>query len=298
MDTPIRDKMNAILTALSSRGFSELELKRLLHDLESSYERLTKGEYLKSDFSYNRFHVPERTKEFYIYLEFYCAVAKTWAKVLGAMAVQNVERVVDLCPGWTPKIELALYYLGFKGEVVLIDYEQESTLEVVKFMELFRPAYSLEPLSLDIFSAHDFSAGLVLANHVIDDLLLGRLQNRYGYNINEVYKTEAQVRETWRRIMHDGGENADAMMPLLAAAFSRIVSPGGFLVLTHYAAYMERLLDLYPAVEYVQGILLRVVEQLCQRGFTARDDLREKAFEGFEGQFKKDEFFVLEHGMK
>jgi hypothetical protein len=58
---------------INSLKLSQIEKKRLNNDLNVIFDRIKKREYIMTDFSSdNRFNIPDRTKEFFNYLDSYC----------------------------------------------------------------------------------------------------------------------------------------------------------------------------------------------------------------------------------
>ncbi len=278
---------------LQSRKYSELEKKRVLKDLEVFCTRLKKGEYKKTDFAGNKFNIPERTQEFLIYLELYCYNAQTWAKILKPLKIHRYKRIVDLCPGWTPKIELALFYLSYTGEVLILDKEADSSERVIKFMELFHPQYTIQKKEQDLFEPIKESYEVVIANHIVDDLVLHYFAKKMDIKPKDIYEKEGIFEDLWKKILRKKENHMQEILPILIEIFSKIVCKGGIVLLSQYKSYIENLLDLDEAVEFTVVLLRKVTTKLCEEGFEHLDDITKKALKGFKGHFEAEQCFVL-----
>src|SRR4051812_8575526 len=93
------------LLASDSR-LTGLERGRLTNELNIVRQRLSKGDYKRFSYTANKFDVPNRARDFFTELEFYCLLGQTWTRLLGTLEVDRFSVIADLCPGYTPKIEL------------------------------------------------------------------------------------------------------------------------------------------------------------------------------------------------
>ena len=84
---------------LKRTDISDIELRRLNLDLNTVHERLINREYAETDFSTkNKYNIPERTQEFFKYLNDYCQNAKTRAKILSKFDLSHISHIANICP--------------------------------------------------------------------------------------------------------------------------------------------------------------------------------------------------------
>lgn len=168
----------------------EREAQNLARDLAAVEQRLASGEYAETDFvARSVFEVQRRTHEFVTYMRGWHAQGQRWAGLLAAIAPSDV--VIDLCPGWAPKIELALMQMGFRGRVVAVDHSAESLAMLQDFLAVLQPPFSVVPVVEDVMNAQPRArARLVVANHVFDDLLMDRWVRARGGSLAEIYDDE------------------------------------------------------------------------------------------------------------
>lgn len=282
------------LTELSAMLIpGSLEAERLIRDLERVRVRLHKGDYARVDYGGNIFDVRTKVKEFFTYMDFYMQVGRAWSAIFGELPLREYSRVIDLCPGWSPKIELGLYNLDFQGEVCVVDSCAESVDELVRFMGLFRHGLRFVPLVLDIFQPSGLSASLVVGNHLLDDLALGKLAPRFGLQPEELYRSEDGIRRAWELIISRRNEHLEELTQLVAPALGDFVAPGGYLILSQYAAFSERLLDLHSAVDFCRELMLSCASALSAKGFRRDTELAGRALAGKGLIFGADDCLVL-----
>jgi hypothetical protein len=281
-------------TQLLEGDYQPIEHARLARDLERVEQRLIKGEYFYTDFAGNTFNVPERTREYFIYFNSYFKAARTWARVLEKIDVHRFSEVADLCPGWAPKLELALFYLQYKGKLVLLDKDASSLEQNQSFIRLFNPQYEVRSLVTDIFDLKESPGELVLANHLIDDLLLNLCAAEAGFDPLAIYEREESMKNAWDLILGRRRYFFSKIVDELAQLFLRLVPKGGCLILTQYQAYVEKLLDLQQAAAFCKEVALGVVERLKNAGFSDDPSLVRTSLAGISGWFEADECFLLE----
>lgn len=286
---PFLDKIKKHLDG----NISQIELSHLNKDLEAVIDRLEKDEYKKSGFTGNKFNVPDRTREFYIYLQFYCEIGQNWAKILRTINVNKYKEVVDLCPGYTPKIELALFYSGFKGKVIAIDKDIDSPKRLVKFMELFNPPFKIIPTKLDLFDNFKSKHKLIIGNHVIDDLVVDLFCKKWGISQTEIYEKEGAIINLWNKILTDKNKNLSESLEKIANIFERITSKNSLILLSQYKSYMERLLNLDEAARFSRTLFNMIIKELCKKGFKNEQKLIEKSFKKYKGHFGTNDCCIL-----
>lgn len=239
----------------------------LNHDLDFLLQRLRAGAFAETDFAgRNLFDIPRRTREFFRYFFGYYAQAQTWAAILAECNLSQAERVIDLCPGWAPKIEWALQKLGYTGEVVIYDKSASALENVGAFMELFSPAYTLRRVQGDLQDEHKPVASVVVANHVIDDVLLSHFADLWGYDQNTLYESEKTYAELALRIAAAEPERKNFQEKLFSELMS-FVAPGGIFIATHYPSLTEEFLGLTSWTKTCADMLLALRAHFVEAGF-------------------------------
>jgi hypothetical protein len=266
---------------LTSRalGLSELEEKRATRSLTKVLDRLRRREYERFAFDGNVFDLPDRVKELLTELEFYCSVGKTWARVLDALDATRYPVIADLCPGYAPKIELALFYLGYEGEVCLVNKDHLAFEDLEKFIALFSPKFSLRRVQRDLWSEPVDAFPLIAANHILDDLVADHYSSRFGFLPGEIYEREGRLVELWDRILERRDEHLAEMSDRFAGVFERMLAPGGRLAVAQYESYVERILDLGRVTAFNKELLERIRSALVERGLSDETALADRALE-------------------
>jgi hypothetical protein len=283
------EKINAFL---SQNKLTKIEEKRLLNNLDVIYDRLRKGEYKKTSFSKNKFDVPNRAKEIYTDLQFYSLLGKTWAQLLEPLEINKFTKIVDLCPGYTPKIELALFYLGYKGEVIVLDNDVESVTELKKFMALFNPQFAITERIVNLFNPSKEKYQLVLANHVIDDLVLSHFSQKKGVSLKNIYEKEGALIDLWKYILSNKESHLNEIIPRIASVFDQLIEKNGLLCMSHYKSYMEKILDMDDAAGFNREVFKQVAQELSLRGFVQEGNVVEN-LKKYKGHFTPRDCAVL-----
>jgi hypothetical protein len=269
MASGARDEVSALLARIagSLEGKSEIEIDNLRLDLSAVVRRLESGAYEESDYAErNVFDVARRTREFLHYFAGWNAQAARWAAILGPH-LGGVREVLDLCPGWAPKIELALTRLRFSGRVRMIDKDGGAMRELLAFFAILESPLRVEAIEADIFAEPVAAvAELVVANHLVDDVLLDLWSPRLGIDAALAYEREAALRDAWRRILGARSEIEAAFPPLLAGALARHVAPGGVLIVSHYQSNVDRLMGTDESRAVFEELFQRLRRELADLG--------------------------------
>ncbi len=261
------DALRALTDTLVARtDLSELEARRLTRDLERVALRLRNGDYEKSGFEDNVLNLPDRVQQTTVEVEFMAAVGRSWARLLGPL-VASAQRAIDLGPGWAPKVELGLLYGGFTGHVVLVNQDAAALTTLQRFMTAFPLAFTLDAVDADLFTWPGEPADLVLANHLLDDVVLDLYCKREGVDAGTLYERESAFQAAWERILAWPASDTDTLVARLADAVARLTRPGGHAVFAQYPSYAERTLSLDGAIAHGQRVLRGLGAELVARGF-------------------------------
>lgn len=294
-DSLIKEAFKSLGQDVSKKGILKIEKKRVLLDLYAIHERLEKGEYWKANFSPNKFDIEDRNHQVFTDLEFYCLVGKTWSDIFDAIKVKKASVIADICPGYSPKIELGLYYSGYTKKIVLLEKSASSSRMLLRFIDLIKPPYKLESRTVDISKKSEISYDVVLGNHIMDDIVVDYFAPKFGLKLDELYLKESTMQKFWSTILKERVLNTKKIVDMMTPRFAALVKPRGFIAISHYASYADRLLGLRPAAEFNMGILRVIAGALCREyGFTDKRVILEKALRNKKGHFRAKDCILLQ----
>jgi hypothetical protein len=272
---------------------SSVESKRLREDLETVYIRLSKRQYKIGGFSVNRFDIPDKSREVYSNIEYYGKIGRTWSRIFRELGVSRFRKIADLCSGYTPKVELGLYYAGYRGTVVALDIDRKSLSQLQKFISVFRPEFRLQTRCQNIFSPSKVSYEVVTANHILDDAILWYFAKKFGTSLDEIYQSEEKFIQLWKQIVSQKEKHLNEIVPILARSFDSLVKRGGYFCLAHYESYIDRMLDQRKAYSFTLEVFRRITKELISQGYTNEKRIVKKAFSSYHGQFTDKQCAVL-----
>ena len=286
--------MNDLLTELgqliNKKNLSRGAKKRLRVDLNAISLRLVKFEYETSGIVENTFDVPETFRRMYKHLDTYSKIAKTWSSILSNLPIDKQTNILDLCPGYAPKIELALFYLGYRGTVTIIDEDNTSMKQLVKFMALFNPQFKIVTMKRDLFSPLKEKFHLAVGNHIIDDLILHYFAKKAGINTNEFYENEQALVDFWKRVLLNKNENQKEITQKISDIFKTIIANGGYLCLSQYKSYMDKMLDLEKEFLFSSAVFTKIIKNLMRSEFI---NLNVKNYEAKNQYFSAHDVVIL-----
>jgi hypothetical protein len=251
---------DVIQRALRSNRLGETEMRRLGRELGRVRDRLEAGEYRRNSFVGNTFNIPERMDDLLSELEFYTGLGRKWAHLISAVNLPRAARVIDLCPGLAPKVELGLYYYGFTGEVVACDIDETQLRRLQTFIGLFSVPFKTTYRCADIFTVQDQTCDAICGNHILDDLLLARAAQRLGVAPHLIYESEATLTSLCWNARAEGINEIREVAAAVVDLSMRVLNPSGVLILTHYASHVERIMGLSFFGEMVREVL-----KMCRR---------------------------------
>jgi hypothetical protein len=200
---------------------------------------------------------------------------------------------MDLCSGWAPKITLALFYSDYDGEAILFDQDKKSMTLLRNFMRLFNPKFSLKSYHEDFFNYQGLWFDFVIANHVIDDLILEYYCRTHAIPSKNIYKQEWMVVSLWGKIIKEEGF-FEEIVTVFTKQFSNLINSGGLLCFAQYKSMIEWLLSLDTSVEYNIQIMREVSRRLEHTGnFSFLNEVPKKAFRNKKTAFSPDECIIL-----
>lgn len=241
---------------LGSARTSDLERRRCLRELEIVHRRLVSREYVQSNFLERALlTLPDRTDEIFKELLFFWSVGEVWKELFHAVKLPPSARILDIGCGFFPKAEVGLYYCGFQGAVSLLDVCPQALAHAVKFLKFFQVDFRTRRLACSVWDLPAVRFDFIIANHVLDDLLLDAAARSGRVPLAEAYRSERVFSQLWSGIVQDPVAGAALMDRLADVVLSRL-NPRGVVLFVDYPSYTHRALG--------QGALLRFVRQRQQ----------------------------------
>ncbi len=241
--------------------------QRLQYDLDTILTRLQKGEYETSGIVENTFDIPGKTEQFYAHLLTFYKIGRSWEAIFKFLQLSNQKLIVDLCPGSAPKVELGLYYAGYSGRVKLFDIDKSALKTLIKFVNLFKINFKLEPNKFDFFRSTTQTYSLVIGNHIFDDLILSYFCTKLKINPGEIYKKESVLFSVWTEILKNEKENKTEITNLFTDRFIAIVKKRGMLLLSNYPGYAEKMFNLNKEFNFTNAVFKEVIVNLTRSNY-------------------------------
>jgi len=228
-----------------------------------------------------------------IRLDYYQSATETWRKILGKLNFRKLKTVIDLCPGWSPKLELALLETDFSGILYAVDKSKDNLNILKSLIGPFPKKFIVRYMHADILNLSkvftNLSADLILANHIVDDMLLDNHLKGNRSNI-ELFENPVLLRKTWLEISDFTGIK-DGLKRILASK----LNPGGYLLLAQYLGYQENLYKLWGAYKKCKGVVDSLKTDLLKTGeFVEEKGIITSAFLEIKNPyFPKDDILCL-----
>jgi len=232
-----------------------------------------------------------------IRLDYYQYATETWRKILDKLNFRNLKTVFDLCPGWSPKLELALLETDFSGILYAVDKSKDNLNILKNLIEPFPKKFIVKYIQADILNLSkafsDLSADLILANHIVDDMLLDNYLKGNHSNI-ELFENPVLLKKTWHKILNQDNNFTQIKERLKEILASRL-NPGGYLLLAQYLGYQENLYKLREAYRKCKGLVGNLKTDLLKTGeFVEEKEIITSAFLEIKNPyFPKDDILCL-----
>ncbi|KTD57425.1 hypothetical protein [Legionella shakespearei] len=249
---------------------SDIEKENIKRDLQLVSNTIDSGEYQSTELlNRNRFDTQKRTYEFFSYIKGYYEQATHWKMMLQNIISENTLSILDIGPGFSPKIELALKLLNFKGNLTVLD-KSESALNGLKdILALSGIPFKLNCICDDLFLVQSATYDVVTANHLFDDLMLDGFCRAQGRSLVEVYESEGSMIRTTHEIIN--AFDTQELEECIDQCFNSLVRPGGYLLLRHYQGITEKALELEQWYEFITRFFNKVICRLTNEAFSLRE---------------------------
>lgn len=194
--------------------------------------------------------------------------ALVWASVLKRTGASD-GTVVEMAPGRSMTIPMALTMLDFSGELVQVDNVDWPNRPPA----VLRSRFTLRRQQEDIFtfSQSPIRTDFLVMNHVLDDLFIGLWAKENDLDFFGPAMDEIEVSESaWRNAMSDS-ERYEATLMGLAAQLARSLAQGCALILRNYPSRFETYHEQVDRVNFMMGLTERFIGVLRDKGFIDTD---------------------------
>ncbi len=192
-----------------------------------------------------------------IRLDYYQYCVETWSGIFKQIDFSKIDTIIDLCLGWAPKIELALLKTDFKGKLFAVDKSQNNLDIFSSILEPFNKNYQAILKKIDILEDNHFfrnQANVVLANHIIDDIILDFYIKAKGINDNNIFSDINFLKQTWVEILQKNSTIVN-VFDLFKKTIVNITKKDSKVIITQYIGYQEKLYGLEKANSYCKVFL-------------------------------------------
>lgn len=202
-----------------------------------------------------------------IRIDYYQYCTETWEAIFKEIDFSHINSIIDLCLGWSPKLELALIKTGFEGSVIVVD-KSEINLEYFNLLlEPFSKKFKVTPVCLDILNMRQLDkkklkGDLILANHIIDDLILNYFLKEPDKE-KDVFENMELMRQTWDKILSQNGLIEEVYSKFKEVLLT-ITKKDSCVLIAQYPGYQENLYGLNKAYEVCFELLIKLKKDLIR----------------------------------
>jgi hypothetical protein len=186
----------------------------------------------------------------------YITQSNKWSEILKPILKRNnIQTITDVCPGWAPKIELALTSLGYTGTVTIFDKNNHSTKQLQSMITSFKPLYTIMEKTGDVLSkSRKPQSNLTVCNHIIDDVMLSMYARSAGTPLDQIYLTEQLYIRATHEIVHRE-KMFDDFPDLFVERIDQFVPYNGIFIMMHYPGLTESSLRLKPWITFCHAMI-------------------------------------------
>ena len=188
-----------------------------------------------------------------------------WAEVLGHVLSDLGAKVVELGAGMSPKVVFALHECGFRGSLVEVDLTKTALRAQQLVGRMLGVKYDLVVWEGDLF-AYDLSSGdVVVASHLLDDLVAGRFAQERGMDYGEVFNDPEVQKKFWAEV----GREGKVAVEVVAGLGSKLATmrSGARVVMNEYLSNFDRKYDIRKRHLLCRQLLGRLGMEMEEGGF-------------------------------
>lgn len=265
----LKNDLNSLVNT-STSNFTLEEAQNCLKDIETIKKKIKNGYYKSADFvPSNEFYHKSKTSELYTYFSGYYERSKRWLEIFHSLPKNSIKTVLDLCPGWSPKVEFALRDWGFSGKLYVLDSNQEALKDLKNFLDIIHVDYTVDMMCNSLLTCPQMRVDLLAANHVLDDMILESYCSQKGYNLDEIYESEKLFKTVTTDILSQNGKTFSAFIKTLARKIDSLMNQKGYVIFLHYPGKLEKGLGLYEWIQFIYHITVELQQQLINKGYAS-----------------------------
>lgn len=178
-----------------------------------------------------------------IRLDYYQYCVETWQYIFQQIDFSTINTIIDLCPGWAPKIEMALLKTNFKGTIYAIDENKDHLDTFHTLIDPFEKQFDIQlcNTSIDQIDKTTISVvDLIIGNHIIDDLLINQLSKSSNNSFTSVL-TSPNNQVLVSQLITNHPFIINDVSYLLLNLVDTLLSKNGYLLLSQYTSYTDKL---------------------------------------------------------
>ncbi|KTD53764.1 hypothetical protein Lsan_4174 [Legionella santicrucis] len=264
-----KESIHTILEQFSKTisHLSSVEKENITRDFKLLLSFIESGEYKNTELLHrNRFDTQKRTYEFFSYIQGYNRQAMDWFEFLQNIPLKEITSILDIGPGFSPKLALALKRANYEGLLTLLDKSEIALNGLKQFLEMMGVSFDIRFLCDDFFNGAHCSYQLVAANHLFDDLIIDAYCSSKQMPTKQIYEDETVFIKTTEDIMLEFDKTRFLMS--ISSVFSKTVAKDGYLLFRNYKGLTEQALELSNWHEYVSNFFEDVILLLQKEGMT------------------------------
>jgi hypothetical protein len=261
----ISAEIQKLSTVVEGLAVTSLEAKRCTEDLKTIEIRLRSREYEQSCFKpRGTLSIPDRTQELLSDLSFFWSVGAVWQNLFDRIELKPSASVLDIGCGYFPKVELGLYYHGFEGTVTLCDPHREALEQASQFLKFFRVPFEAQTHASTVWDIGEKRFDAVVANHVLDDLILASYAKEHSLDIGALYSDEDNYMAVWTAISKT--TMPAGLLQQLVHTLITLLAPCGVILFLDYPSFSHRALGMRHLQRVVGDFRAQLVRALRDAG--------------------------------
>lgn len=213
-------------------------------------------------------------------LDYYQSCSETWTYILNKLSVHKAKTIINLCSGWSPKVELSLTQTSFKGTVMLIDKSRKNLTILHQFIDPIKKGFTITDLPIDILHIQSrlkllpIQTDVIILNHVIDDLLVEYFsQPKYLAQTDKYYSDINLLKSLWSKIVNKKTLQKQFLVHMTNSLIS-LSKENTYILIAQYQGYQEKLYHLDTAYKLCSHITDQIGDNLIKTGkFIVRTDM-------------------------
>lgn len=205
--------------------------------------------------------MPDTSQQLPMRFDYYLKAGVAWAHLLQPFLSPDTT-LVELCPGWSPKIILGCVLDGYMGKYLAVDMSETSLNRLEHFYDRIETSFTFSSQIKDILKDELPAADIVTMNHVLDDVLL-QVFDQTSYDIEE-------LRIFWKKMAAapELDSKVEELSQNLASRVTQSLHPGGKLIIHQYPSYQEQLHDIPEAWTICQKFMETFIKVCVKKNFT------------------------------